>query len=425
VSKSLQRAKPPLSLFELAACEFAFGCFAFLSVSASLTLSDAALGSAITALFFWWGFQLGTPQTGTNILQPAFLGTGMALLVESLMVYAELSIPISLASLAGGCLGATLLNLALRKWIFPKSTDGKVLLLGCGGVGSSVIAGLGPQLIGVLEKDSARVPSGAAYLGGPADLNSVIAARHPSSLVLDLSNWDQYFSPRFLLDRKLEGTTIETAATAYEHLLQRISVEVYHPFHFWQETLRSNRRIMAFQAIYSNLSGLILLVALSPVLVVLGLLSRLAAGPGPVFESIVCAGFQRIPFSRRRFRIHRAATGQRTGIGKLIATLRLTNLPQLINLVRGEMGLFGPEPVRAEFASYLEELSTVYSIRYSMKPGVFGWAQANAGRGGPSEPPAGSLADESVRIGYDLYYLEYGSPLVDLEILARTVLRKR
>jgi lipopolysaccharide/colanic/teichoic acid biosynthesis glycosyltransferase len=111
-------------------------------------------------------------------------------------------------------------------------------------------------------------------------------------------------------------------------------------------------------------------------------------------------------------------SGHRTGIGKLIAALHLTNLPQLINLVRGEMGLFGPEPVRAEFASYLEDLSPVYSIRYSMKPGVFGWAQANSNRGG-------SVAEESVRIGYDLYYLEYGSPLVDLEILARTLLRKR
>ena len=97
-----------------------------------------------------------------------------------------------------------------------------------------------------------------------------------------------------------------------------------------------------------------------------------------MFESIVCAGFQRIPFSRRRFRIHHAVTGQKTGIGKLICGLHLTNLPQVINLVRGEMGLFGPEPVRAEFASYLEDLSPVYSIRYSMKPGVFGWAQANA-----------------------------------------------
>jgi lipopolysaccharide/colanic/teichoic acid biosynthesis glycosyltransferase len=408
-----------LALLELVSCELAFACFGVLSVYAGVAASDAALGSGITALFFWWGFQWGTPQTGTNILQPAFLGTGMALLIESLMVYAELSIPISVASLAGGCLGSTLLCQALRRWLFPRSTDGKVLLLGCSEVGSGVIAGLGPhQLMGVLAKDSVNVPQGVAYLGGFTRLNEVIGGRQPAALILDVPDWDQYFSPRFLLDRKLEGTRIETAAMTSERLFHRISVQVFQPFHFWQETLRSNRRIMAFQAIYSNLIGLVLLVGLSPILVVLGLAARLVAGPGPVFESIVCAGFQRIPFSRRRFRIHNAVSGHRTGIGKLIAALRLTNLPQLINLVRGEMGLFGPEPVRAEFASYLEDLSPVYSIRYSMKPGVFGWAQANSNRGG-------SVAEESVRIGYDLYYLEYGSPLVDLEILARTLLRKR
>ncbi len=416
--KSFQKAKAPLALLELVACELAFACFGVLSVYAGVAASDAALGSGVTALFFWWGFQWGTPQTGTNILQPAFLGTGMALLIESLMVYAELSIPISVLSLAGGCLGSTLLCQALRTWLFPRSTDGKVLLLGCGRVGSAVIAGLGPQLMGVLEKDSVSVPQGAAYLGGFTGLNEVIVGRHPASLVLDVPDWDEHFSPRFLLDRKLEGTRIETAAMTSERLFHRISVQVYQPFHFWQETLRSNRRIMAVQAIYSNLIGLVLLVGLSPVLVVLGLAARLVAGPGPVFESIVCAGFQRIPFSRRRFRIRHSVTGRRTGIGKLIAALGLTNLPQVINLVRGEMGLFGPEPVRAEFAGYLEDLSPVYSIRYSMKPGVFGWAQANASRGS-------SVAEESVRIEYDLYYLEYGSPLVDIEILARTVLRKR
>jgi lipopolysaccharide/colanic/teichoic acid biosynthesis glycosyltransferase len=429
VNKSLSKAKAPLSLLELAACELAFACFALPSVFTGLAPSETALGSGIAGLFFWWGFQWGTPQTGTSVLQPAFVGTGMALLVESLMVYSELSAPMSLLSLAGGCLGAALLNQALRKWLIPRSTDGRVVLLGCGAVGASVVAGLGPQLMGVVEESSKCVPAGAAYLGGFTDLNQVIEARHPASLVLDLSDWDQHFSPRYLLDRKLEGTKIETAATAYERLLHRISVEVYQPFHFWQETLRSNRRIMAFQAIYSNLSGLILLVGLSPVLVVLGLAARLAAGPGPVFESIVCAGFQRIPFSRRRFRIHRAGSGTKTAIGKLISGLRLTNLPQLINLVRGEMGLFGPEPVRAEFAEYLEELSPIYSLRFSMKPGVFGWAQANARRYDPSgkatkAPLGGALQEENVRIGYDLYYLEYGSPLVDLEILLGAFVRR-
>ena len=412
----LKKSKAPLSVLELVACEFAFASFTALQVfkNSDLAPPDAALGSGITALVFWLGFQWGTPRTGTNILQPAFLGTGMGLLVESLMVYTELSAAMSLVSLVGGCVGATLLIAGLRKWLTSQSTDKQVLLLGCGTVGSNLISALGPQLTGVLENNSAHVPASAAYLGGFTELSDVIAARQPAAFVLDVPDWTDHFSPRFLLDRKLEGRNVETAATAYERIFQRISVQEYRPFQFWQETLRSNRRVMALQAIYSNLSGLVLLVGLSPVLVVLGIAARLAAGPGPVFESVVCAGFQKIPFSRRRFRIHRDSTGEKTGIGSLISGLRLTNLPQLINLVRGEMGLFGPEPIRVEFADYLEGLSSIYSHRFSMKPGVFGWAQANAGRG---------KQEESIRIGYDLYYLEYGSPFVDFEILLRTFAR--
>lgn len=419
MSNTLRKAKAPLSLLELAACEFAFASFVVPDIYAGAPPAAAALGAGITALAFWWGFQWGTPESGTNVVQPAFGGIGLALLMESLMVYTELSVPMSLLSLGGGCLSATLLAAVLRKWLLLQSTDDRVLLLGSGAVTSSVVAALGPQILGMLESDSARVPPQVAHLGGFPALSDVVAACQPTNLMLDLPDWGQHFSPRFLLDCKLEGRRMETSATAYERFFRRMSVSEYQPFHFWQETLLSNRRIMALQAIYSNLIGLILLVGLSPVLVLLGLAARLAAGPGPVFESVDCTGFQKIPFGRRRFRIHHAVTGNTTGIGKVISSLRLTNLPQVINLVRGEIGLFGPEPVRIEFATYLEELSPIYSHRFSMKPGVFGWAQANAGRGEPSGP----VQEESVRIGYDLYYLEYGSPFVDLEILLRTLAR--
>lgn len=410
--QSLPKSKISGSLLELAACEFAFGCFALQAIYSGVAASDAALGTGIIALVFWWGLQLGAPQ---SVLQPAFVGTGMALLVDSLLAYAGLSAPLSLLNLAGGCVVATVLVSVLKKWQAPHATGGTVLMLGCGAAGSTVVGALGPQLMGLLEDDKGRRPAGAAFLGGFPALSEVVAARQPSTLVLDLPDWDQHLSPRFLLNCKLHGMKLETAATTYERFFQRISVAEYRPFQFWQETLRSNRRVMAFQAIYSNLSGLILLVGLSPVLVVLGLASRLAAGSGPVFENVECAGFQRIPFLRRRFRIHRA-NGQKTGIGKLISGLRLTNLPQVINLVRGEMGLFGPQPVRTEFAEYLEELSPVFSHRFSLKPGIFGWAQANAGR-------SGAVQEESVRIGYDLYYLESGSPFLDCEILLRALAR--
>jgi lipopolysaccharide/colanic/teichoic acid biosynthesis glycosyltransferase len=181
---------------------------------------------------------------------------------------------------------------------------------------------------------------------------------------------------------------------------------------------------MAIQAIYSNLIGIALLVVLLPLLLAGAFLTRMAAGPGPLFDRVECAGFQGVPFFRHGFRVTNSVTGHVTGVGAWLTRLRLKGLPQLINLVRGEMALFGPQPTRMVFAERLESLSPIFARRLSVKPGIFGWAQAQGGKSRPSKGDlSAEIQEETLRIAYDLYYLEFGSPLMDLEILGRTLLR--
>jgi lipopolysaccharide/colanic/teichoic acid biosynthesis glycosyltransferase len=88
------------------------------------------------------------------------------------------------------------------------------------------------------------------------------------------------------------------------------------------------------------------------------------------------------------------------------------------------MALFGPQPVRLIFSRYLDQLCPVFSRRLSVKPGIFGWAQANSrnrSHAPEDESLASFLQEEHQRISYDLYYLNFGSPLMDLEILVRSV----
>jgi lipopolysaccharide/colanic/teichoic acid biosynthesis glycosyltransferase len=92
------------------------------------------------------------------------------------------------------------------------------------------------------------------------------------------------------------------------------------------------------------------------------------------------------------------------------------DLPQLINVVRGEMALFGPPPVRKEFAHRFAELIPVYDHRFIVKPGMMGWSQVNLDRGPRS-------TDEFLRLEYDLYYIREESPSLDLDILFRTTFR--
>ena len=419
------------ALFELVLSVAAFG-FVAIFVPAShpeLLPEDLAAAIVVFGTAYWWGLQWGAQAPGSGSrLQGVIVGAGLVLVVQSLANYADLPVQIPFWPTMSGCVAAGGLTAAARAWMLSRWKRGKVLLLGFGPFGPAAVRLLGPALAGVIDTAPAGLPAGVAYLGGYEALESQIHAPEPVvGLLAGSADWQEHVSPRSLLECKLQGIALETVGTLQERLLERLPVEALRPSDFlWSEPLRANRRIMAVQAVYSNLIGLMLLVAFSPVLVVVGLAARIAAGRGPVFEKVECAGFQGIPFFRRRFRIQHASSGELTSIGRLLIMLRLTGLPQLINLVRGEMALVGPHPVRAVFAEYLDRLSPLYSRRLLVKPGIFGWAQANAGRD-PAPPGsfAANLQEEHLTIAYDLYYLQFGSPLLDLEILRRTLLGPR
>jgi len=152
------------------------------------------------------------------------------------------------------------------------------------------------------------------------------------------------------------------------------------------------------------------------VIAVLSLVSGIAAGRGPILDRAECAGFQAIPFHRLRFRTRHALHGRLTWIGKIIEWLRLTGLPQVINIVRGEMAMFGPAPVRKEFADALVTRIPLYARRFSTRPGLLGWAQVHMPRGVP---------EATLQLEYDLYYIKECSPSLDFEILLRALLRAR
>ena len=237
-------------------------------------------------------------------------------------------------------------------------------------------------------------------------------------MVIGMSDWDSRISPSILLKCRLAGTVVEDAPAVYERLFHRVSCQRLQPMDLLlSSSLRGDSRTMAIQAVYTNLIGLSFLIALSPVLLLVSFAIALSSGGGPVFESVDCAGFRYIPFQRLRFRTLRTdGSGQMTRLGRAITRLHLANLPQLINVVRGEMALVGPRAVRQDFAHFLTELMPFYSHRFSVKPGILGWAQLHlAARGLPS--------DECLQAEYDLYYIKQGSPWLDGQIVLDSVSR--
>jgi len=103
-----------------------------------------------------------------------------------------------------------------------------------------------------------------------------------------------------------------------------------------------------------------------------------------------------------------------TRVGSFIRHLRIDELPQLFNVLAGDMSLVGPRPERPYFVDRLNDVISAYDRRHEVKPGITGWAQVNY-------PYGASIEDARQKLVYDLYYVENMNLLLDLQILARTV----
>jgi sugar transferase (PEP-CTERM system associated) len=171
--------------------------------------------------------------------------------------------------------------------------------------------------------------------------------------------------------------------------------------------------------------SLLLLIATLPVMALTAALIRLDS-PGPVLYRQRRVGLQGRVFTLLKFRSMRqdaevrgpAWAAQRdprvTRIGAFIRRARIDELPQLINVLKGEMGFVGPRPERPHFVDQLAEVIPFYRDRACVKPGITGWAQVNY-------PYGASIEDARQKLSYDLYYVKHRNLFLDVLILFATV----
>ncbi len=171
-------------------------------------------------------------------------------------------------------------------------------------------------------------------------------------------------------------------------------------------------------------SALTLLLA-APLIALAALAIRLE-GPGPIFYRQERAGLDGKPFTLVKFRSMRVdaeAAGPRwaatadprvTAIGRILRATRLDEVPQVFNVLAGDMSFVGPRPERPIFVQELETALPFYAERHRVKPGITGWAQINY-------PYGASLDDAREKLAFDLYYVKNASILLDLVILLQTL----
>ena len=174
------------------------------------------------------------------------------------------------------------------------------------------------------------------------------------------------------------------------------------------------------------IGSIILIVVFSPLMILIAIGVKLTS-PGPVLFKQKRVGLNRKIFEMYKFRSMRvsdeevacttwttAGDPRRTGFGELIRATSLDELPQLFNVLKGEMSLIGPRPERPFFVDKFKEEIPKYMIKHQVKPGITGWAQVNGWRG-----------DTSIeeRIKCDIYYIENWSIWLDIKILFMTLLK--
>ena len=219
---------------------------------------------------------------------------------------------------------------------------------------------------------------------------------------------------------------IEESASFYERLTGKISTEMLRPsWLIFSQVADPGRVYRRITSILDVVCAVAILISTLPVMLVVAIAIKLDSD-GPVFYSQERVGLHGRPFRIVKFRSMRADAEKNgamwatqtdpriTSVGKLIRKCRIDELPQLVNVIRGEMSLIGPRPERPVFVEELERQIQYYGQRHLIKPGLTGWAQVRYRYGS-------SIEDAREKLRYDLYYIKNQSPWLDALILLETV----
>lgn len=232
---------------------------------------------------------------------------------------------------------------------------------------------------------------------------------------------------RQLLDCKVSGTKVYDLNTHFEKTLGQIRIDFLSAsWLIFGDGFNQGAWRTAVKRVFDIVSSTLLLVVASPIMLVTALLIKLES-PGGVYYRQERVGLNGRTFDVVKFRSMRndaekdgrpvwaqANDARVTRVGGVIRKLRIDELPQIFNVLKGEMSLVGPRPERPFFVEQLTQEIPFYALRHSVKPGVTGWAQV-------SYPYGATVEDSQEKLQYDLYYVKNHTLFLDLVVLMETV----
>jgi exopolysaccharide biosynthesis polyprenyl glycosylphosphotransferase len=307
----------------------------------------------------------------------------------------------------------------------------RVLVIGTNGCANEVMQELEADertpfaIVGVVGEPSDAGAAGVPRLGPFEELTRIVKAQRPDIVILTderASAW----AVEPLLDLAPIGFKVVGVSHFFEHALGRVPLQHLTPAWFMSILhLRQKPYTRVAKRSFDLVVALVGLLLVAPLLPLLVALVRLS--PGPIIYSQIRLGEGGRHYRMYKLRTMRADAEESgrplfaeerdprvTRLGRLLRQTHLDEVPQLWNVLKGEMSIVGPRPERPEFVDLLEQTVPFWTRRHLVKPGITGWAQLRCGY-------AYDVESTAEKLSYDLWYLRNRNVVVDLAICARTV----
>ncbi|MBI5256441.1 MAG: TIGR03013 family PEP-CTERM/XrtA system glycosyltransferase [Burkholderiales bacterium] len=382
-------------------------------------------------------------RTVNRTLGESCLRAGLALVLALALTYQIFSLlPLGFANSAAARVSAMLVismvivrRVFVGHWTGQSRTTNRVLIFGTGPAAQMVgatLKGADPlaRIVGYFpgpnEKQIA-IPE-AERLGGQRSLTETARQLGVDEIVVALTERRSGSMPlRELLDCKLAGIRVFDITTYFERMLGQIRIDYVNAgWLIFGDGFNQGLYRTTVKRAFDILCSLVLITLAAPVMVFTAIAIKLESR-GPIFYRQERVGANSRVFKVNKFRSMRtdaekdgkpvwaAAQDSRvTRVGNIIRRTRIDELPQLFNVLKGEMSLVGPRPERPYFVEQLTQEIPYYAVRHSIKPGVTGWAQVKYQYGSTVE-------DSAEKLQYDLYYVKNHSLFLDFVILFETV----
>jgi sugar transferase (PEP-CTERM system associated) len=290
----------------------------------------------------------------------------------------------------------------------------------------------GVEIVGFVDPDPARVGApviNPGVVGTIDDIPALAASMHVDRVVVSLSDERGKMPMDKLLDVRLRtGVLFDYLASVYEEYTGKIALENLRPsWLIFSTGFRNSRSLMATKRTFDVMASIIGLILAAPLMLISAIVVKLESPRSPILYHQKRVGLNGKLFTIHKFRTMRPDAEAKTGavwstandtrvtaVGRFMRKSRLDEIPQLWNVLRGDMSLIGPRPERPEFVEQLTRQIPFYGQRHVIKPGLTGWAQVRYAYGA-------SVEDALEKMQYDLYYVKHLSLVFDMVIALETI----